>query len=219
MTDEEVGLLLESRVSRRKKHDLICGVGHYDVTFPQNMTVNGKKKPHPAFRIWRGILRRCCCPVNAKEAHTYEGCKVSSEWLYFSSFLTFYKKHYRPDYALDKDILCQGNRVYSADTCVFIPQALNNFISDRKACRGLYPQGVSFDKERHMYQANISLDGKGVKLGRFNSPKEAHLCWFEEKLKQAHLWKSVCDDIHPSLHSSLIQKVQLMLEYGEDNGK
>lgn len=219
MTDEEVGLLLESRISRRKKHDLICGVGHYDVMFPQNMMVEGRKRPHPAFRVWRGILRRCYQPINAKEAKTYAGCLVSSEWLSFICFLNFYKKHHRLGYALDKDILCPGNRLYSAETCVFLPQALNNFISDRGACRGLYPQGVSLDKERGMYAANINRGGRVVKLGRFNSPKEAHLCWFEEKLKQAHLWKSVCDDIHPSLHSSLIQKVQLMLEYGEDNGK
>ncbi len=41
--------------------------------------------------------------------------------------------------------------------------------------------GVSFDKRRNKYVAYISINGRNKKLGRFDTPEEAHKKYIEKK--------------------------------------
>ena len=43
---------------------------------------------------------------------------------------------------LDKDILCKGNKIYSRDTCVFVPQRINSLFTKCDNARGDNPIGV-----------------------------------------------------------------------------
>ena len=43
---------------------------------------------------------------------------------------------------LDKDILCKGNKIYSRDKCIFVPQRINSLFVKRGNDRGKDPIGV-----------------------------------------------------------------------------
>lgn len=47
-------------------------------------------------------------------------------------------------FALDKDTLVKGNKVYSEDTCCFVPQEINSLMTKANARRGTYIIGVNF---------------------------------------------------------------------------
>ena len=55
---------------------------------------------------------------------------------------------------LDKDILIKGNKIYSQDTCIFVPKAINSLFTNRKRFRGEYPIGVY--KGKKIFSVEIS---------------------------------------------------------------
>ena len=79
---------------------------------------------------------------------TYKGCSVSEEWLRFSNFKRWMEKQDWDGKQLDKDILFEGNKVYSAETCVFVTSVVNSFTSDSGAKRGEWLIGVSLGIKR-----------------------------------------------------------------------
>lgn len=98
----------------------ITGVGEY--------TLKGNAKEYD---LWRNMLARCYSEAYQINNKTYMGCTVDEDWLNFQNFcegiknLEGYPEWYKgEDYQLDKDLL-QGNKVYSAKTCRFIPRLDN----------------------------------------------------------------------------------------------
>lgn len=88
---------------------------------------------------------------------------------------------------LDKDILVLGNKIYSPDTCVMIPNYVNCLLTDTRKSRGSYPLGVSLKKKkkptnRDRYQSYCHELDKIVYLGYHDSPMEAHRAWQNQKI-------------------------------------
>lgn len=77
------------------------------------------------YSIWHSIVSRCYTEYKQKLRPTYIDCSISEEWLNFQNFGDWFEKNwYRVNdeqMELDKDILYKGNKVYGADTCVFVP--------------------------------------------------------------------------------------------------
>ena len=46
---------------------------------------------------------------------------------------------------LDKDLLVNGSKVYSRETCVFVSNQVNIFLTERGNDRGEWPIGVNWD--------------------------------------------------------------------------
>ena len=82
---------------------------------------------------------------------------------------------------LDKDILFKGNKVYSPETCAFVPHEINTLFVNRKACRGELPVGVYYDTEKGKYRANMAFMGRSIKLGTFDTADEAFARYKEYK--------------------------------------
>ena len=84
---------------------------------------------------------------------------------------------------LDKDILCKGNKVYSRETCIFVPERINTLFVKRDKSRGKDPIGVS-DLPSGNYQA-ICSDGYGKLdyLGTYSTKEEAFRVYKEYKEK------------------------------------
>lgn len=77
-----------------------------------------------AFLTWYSILDR----VGKKR---YKNVGISEDWLYFSNFKRFFDKNYYDGFVIDKDILSSpGCKMYSAETCCFIPKELNSSIME-----------------------------------------------------------------------------------------
>lgn len=132
-----------------------------------------------SYRTWYDMLGRCYNEKIHQKRQTYIGCKVCDEWLYFSNFKKWYDKNYYniddERMELDKDILHKGNKIYSPETCVFVPQNINSLFTKRNLIRGILPIGVYWDKQYQKYrtQCNNGKKGKTINLGRFNTPEEA----------------------------------------------
>ena len=90
---------------------------------------------------------------------------------------------------LDKDILFEGNKVYSAETCVFVTKAVNMFTTDSGASRGEWLIGVCWDKREGKFRSRCSnpFTKKREHLGLFVSELEAHQAWLKRKLELATL--------------------------------
>lgn len=128
------------------------------------------KKPH---QHWKEMIKRCYDPNNLKRHPTYNDCYVCDEWLVYSNFKSWFDENYVGGHELDKDILVKGNKVYSPDTCCFIPHEINTLLLKRQNARGDYPIGVYYDKTRNKYASGLNIRGKRFTLGRFLTPEEA----------------------------------------------
>ncbi|MBC1188495.1 AP2 domain-containing protein [Kluyvera sp. SCKS090646] len=209
MLSRDIDIMLEGKSRRQKQFVLAYGVGVNDCNFPVTSRVNGVLVTHRAFQTWKNILQRCLYAPTKQKYPTYADCSLGDEWIYFSNFHTWWKANFREGWVVDKDILFLGNKVYSPEYCLYVPEELNNFVISREAKRGGTAIGTTFDARVGLFRASISL-GKGKKhhLGAHKTEDEAYSAWLNAKLKLAERFKPVCDEIHPQLYESLLTKIR-----------
>jgi hypothetical protein len=111
---------------------------------------------------------------------------VSEEWLNFQNFAKWYDKNYYEingeKMEIDKDILVKRNKIYSPETCVFVPKRINLLFVKKDATRGDLPIGVCFFKRDKKYQVNCKDEnGKDIYLSRYNNIEEAFEVYKEFK--------------------------------------
>lgn len=140
------------------------------------------------YKIWFQMLRRCYSEKALIKNPTYKECSVCDEWLNFQNFAKWFDENYYKIYdevmCLDKDILVKGNRLYSPETCVFVPSRINSLFTRRQNNRGNYPIGVMFEKETNKFLSYCNNENNNiVKLGRFKTKEEAFYKYKEFKEK------------------------------------
>lgn len=77
---------------------------------------------------------------------------------------------------LDKDILVKGNKIYSPETCVFVPERINTLFIKKDNDRGVIPVGVRRVGNKYRARCNyIAIDNKNKRkeLGTFDTPEDA----------------------------------------------
>jgi len=179
------------------KTKLVFGVGINDADYVtqkwETIEVNGKRKQKmvwvcPYYRAWKNMLQRCYSSKYQEKRPTYEGCSVSKEWLTFSVYKSWMKKQDWKGLQLDKDLMFEGNKVYSAETCVFVSGMVNNFTIDRGNDRGAWLIGAYWDKEKGEFHSRCRnpFTKKQEHLGLFDSELEAHQAWLKRKLELAN---------------------------------
>lgn len=173
--------------------------------------VNGENTKE--YRLWRGVLERCYNPKKHLKSPTYVGCTVSDSFKHFHLFVNWCNNQIGFNsldeegrcFHLDKDILVKGNKLYSEDTCSFVPAEINTLFCKANKTRGRYPIGVYYDKSRDNFQAYVRVKGKRKSLGRYNTIEEAFLAYKQAKeayIKElANKWKDVID---PRVYEALI---------------
>jgi hypothetical protein len=152
------------------------------------------------YTSWAGMLKRCYTFYDDKPRAriNYEGCEVREDFLYLPDYMAWYEKQIvQPKWHLDKDLLVPGNKIYSPDTCVFLPRALNTFLTVRGNERGPYPIGVTYHERLGKYEACCNRDGKSVYLGLYLNPEDAFEAYKKEKESYAKdlakRWEGVID--------------------------
>lgn len=185
----------------------VFGVGINDADYLIEQRINGKQTKCPYYERWKNMLMRCYSSKYQERQPTYIECTVCEEWLTFSNFKSWMRSKCWKENHLDKDLKIQGNKIYSPDTCLFVPPAVNTFTTGSDAKRGLHPIGVYFDKQKGKFQARCS-NGKGKQkyLGCFNSPEEAHQAWRIFK-KQLGL-ELANEQTNPEIKTALIKYVE-----------
>lgn len=168
----------------KKKNKLVYGVGVNDADYFVCRKENGKQVWQcPYHRTWKSMLKRAYSDKYKQERPTYRGVTVCEEWHSFMRFRAWMETQDWECKALDKDILSQGNRVYSPDTCVFVDLAVNSFLLDSAAVRGEWPIGVYWDEQNQKFksQCRNPFTKKQEYLGYFTCPNQAHLAWKKRK--------------------------------------
>ena len=155
----------------------VFGVGVLGTKYPTR--VNGVQTKE--YELWYSMLRRCYSDRFKKKQPTYEGCEVSDNFKCYEYFYEWCNKQvgFSNDgngspFHLDKDLLVKGNKVYSENTCVFIPREINQLLVKSTASRGEHLIGVYWDKTKKVFIAMVSKNkGKQEYLGFFNTEIEA----------------------------------------------
>ena len=176
----------------------VYGVGVIGDKYPSK--VNGVLTKE--YKLWTSMLVRCYSDNSKKRRPTYEGCEVSNN---FKSYEYFYEWCHKQigfgveGFELDKDLLIKGNKVYSEDSCVFIPTEINSLLVKRENMRGKYLIGVCWSKTANAFVSRVSRN-KGMQehLGVFNTELEAFKAYKHAKesfiKEQANEWKGQIDD-------------------------
>ena len=142
---------------------------------------------HKYYVIWVSMLQRCYDPKYQERYPTYNRCKVEEEVLNFQHMCEWLDENYYEvpgeKMHLDKDILCKGNKVYSRETCIFVPERINLLFVKRDNNRGDNPIGVE-DLPSGNYRVRCSNGfGKQIDLGVYPTKEEAFKVYKEYKEK------------------------------------
>lgn len=218
-----------------KTKKLVYGVGNnnanYVVVEYEITVIGGKRRQKlvwlcPYYRTWKSMLARCYSTKLQERNPTYVGCVVSDEWLTFSVFRAWMTTQDWKRMQLDKDLLIEGNKIYSPETCVFVSGAVNKFTTDRGAARGEFLIargefliGVCWDNGRNKFksQCRNPFTKKQEHLGYFNCELEAHEKWAKRKLELAHDLAAIQPD--PRVAKALINRYSQYQKHSENTVK
>ena len=154
------------------------------------------------YGLWKNMLRRCYSDTYKKKYPTYIDCKCSENFKSFEYFYGWCNKQIGFDnegFELDKDLLTKGNKVYSEDSCIFIPSEINTLLIKRAASRGEHLIGVYWHSKNKAFVARVNKSKGGSEyLGLFNTEIEAFKAYKKAKesfvKEQANKWKGKIDD-------------------------
>jgi hypothetical protein len=199
---------------------LIANQGYNDSDYLCNPIIDGTHYMCPIYQIWVSMLKRTQVGGKFQQKYpTYVDTKVAEVWLSFLAFKNWIESvnlQFRKELniaaddstsvwtnkQLDKDLLAGGNKLYSAETCLFVTQKVNSFMLDRGAARGDLPIGVHFHKASGKYQVSCSnpLTGKREHLGLFTHD-QLDLAVYTYKLRKYELAHQLADQLSLSAFS------------------
>ena len=180
----------------------VFGVGVLGTKYPSKISGRNTKE----YVLWQSMLQRCYSDAYKKKYQTYEGCEVSDNFKSFEYFYEWCHSQIGFDndgngnpFQLDKDLLVKGNKVYSEDSCVFLPQEINSLLVKCTASRGKHLIGVSWNNASKAFVAMVRKNkGKSEWLGSFKTELEAFEAYKQAKeyfiKEQASNWKDQIDE-------------------------
>lgn len=170
-----------------------------------------------AYRAWSHILARCYDPEVQKKQPYYYDCSVDPRWHCFAVFEEWFiqqeQRHFKEDYgvgrrwSIDKDILVRGNKVYSPETCCFVPNEVNAAVTKpkRRIAHVDLPEGVGLIKPKtinskigYTARAHTGRTDKERYLGYYDTPEKAFKVY--KRAKENHIkslaekWKGKIDE-------------------------
>ena len=177
--------------------------------FGKYVSGNGKfsrNKTAEIYKCWYNIIFRCNSIEFQQKEPSYIGCELCKEWWNLQNFGNWYLKNHISNFVIDKDILIKGNKLYSPNTCCFVPIEISNLITTNSKCkRGKLPIGVSFKKEIKKFQANIHINGEYKFLGYFDNEIEAFNKYkIEKELQIKQIAEKYKNIISNNVYKSLI---------------
>ena len=126
-----------------------------EIRHPNSIYVYGvgylgtEKRDDFSYDFWHGMMKRCYSKNENDliKYSAYNNCSVSNDWHNYSNFKLWFDQNYykiqNERMELDKDILYKGNKIYSEQYCVFVPQRINKLFTNNKSCRGISKVGTT----------------------------------------------------------------------------
>lgn len=159
---------------------------------------------------WKHMLKRVYNEEFHNKYPTYKDCRLYEDWHNFQIFAKWSNENYyevpNQRMCLDKDILIKGNKLYSPDTCIYVPERINCLLLKCDSHRGKYPIGVTYHKKTSSFNTNLSIitDGKRkrINLGYYQTPVEAYEVY--KRAKENYI-KQVADEYRSYIPNELYQ--------------
>lgn len=135
------------------------------------------------YQMWSAMLKRCYS--NLQDYKSYVDCVVCEKWHNFQNFAKWCESRYVEGYQLDKDLKAFNfnGKLYSPDTCTFLPPKINNIIT-----KTIYRETQPAYGGR--YHAKVVLDGVKINLGMYDTSDNSSvvktltkLGYIEQKLR------------------------------------
>jgi hypothetical protein len=180
-------------------HPSVCGIGYFG-SGKYRAKINKKFTKH--YEIWYDMIRRCYNEKRQEIQPTYKGVTVCEEWHNFQNFAKWFEDKYIEGFHLDKDILAKGNKVYSPDTCCFVPQQINNlFLKAKKTDT----KRLGILQVNKSYVVRVSTIHGRAYIGKFSTLKEAQKAYSNgKKIHAKELAEFFKDKIEDRLYKALI---------------
>lgn len=181
---------------------MIYGVGVNDFTYAAK--IEGKMVKQ--YTLWVSMLERCYNDKFQKKHPTYIGCTASYNFKHYTYFFEWCQNQIgfgTTGSTLDKDLIIKDNKIYSEDSCIFLPQQLNKLVTKRQLYRGLLPIGVT--KSGNNYKVRCNVNGSENYLGVFSTVESAFQTY--KTFKEAHikeLAEKYKDTIDPRAYQALM---------------
>ena len=143
------------------------------------------------YKTWNSMLQRCYNEKCQEKNPTYIDCKVTEEWLNFQNFAEWYYNNYYEiegeRMCLDKDILVKHNKIYSPDTCIFVPKKINSLFTKSDKTRGdsvigTTPKNGKYEVQCQIFNPKIGKS-KQEYLGLYDTQEKAFQVYKEFKEK------------------------------------
>ena len=148
--------------------------------------VSENSKKTRIYATWSHMLERCYDEKIHKKRPTYKDCSASEKFHNFQNFAKWYEENYYEvegeRMCLDKDILVKGNKIYSPETCIFVPNTINLLFVKRDNKRGESVIGTSFHQGKYVAQCNMI----NPKTGK---SKQEFLGYYETQEKAFEIYK------------------------------
>lgn len=195
---------IESGCVKNPYYPSVFGVGYIGVG---DYKVSKDKKVGTNYKRWQAVIERGYCPLYKEKHQSYKDVTVCEEWHNFQNFAKWFEENYNcfntGRWDLDKDILIKGNKVYSPDTCCFVPQEINKQLigvnSERPIPTGVYKNSLK-------WVATLGTGKRSKELGRYKTMEEASEVYIkakEDRLKNlANKWK---DFLRPDVYDRLLE--------------
>ena len=164
-----------------------------------------------SYKIWKHMLERAYDPNYHARFPTYKNVTVCDEWLCFANFEKWFSKNYIEGYHLDKDLLQLEKelKIYSSETCIFLPTFVNSFIINKYSSNTSGIMGVSWNKPSKQWMVTLfdSERKVNVNLGRYNSLDEAKEVYIKGRAEKAEIIKDRVRALN-YLSESIIQLIK-----------
>ena len=149
----------------------VCGIGITGDIYPSTNTKE--------YSVWQGILHRSFDEAVKNEHPTYQDVTCCEEWLYYPNFYEWL--HNQPNFnkwlngdkwAIDKDILVKGNKIYSPETCCLVPIRINSLFA-LPTRNGECVLGVRKDNGKFIAEMS-DVDSHGTRyIGTYSTEEDA----------------------------------------------
>lgn len=156
----------------------------------------------PYFSRWKNLISRV---YGTSKKKAYDGVTVCEDWLLFSNFKAWMESQNWVGMQLDKDLKVKGNKVYSPETCMFIPAEVNSFLIDQKKSEKF--KGTSWHIHCEKYQVNVSnpFTKKLENLGYFDSKVTANSAYQARKTELAMELAKSYEKSYPEIGSAILK--------------
>ena len=183
--------------------------------------VSENRKLMDEFVIWYDMLRRCYDPKFHEKHSTYKDCIVEDYLLNFQHMGKWINENYYEipgeRMCLDKDILHKGNKIYSRETCIFVPERINTLFVKSDKARGDCSIGVT-PRSSGNYQVMCNNgNGKNIYLGTYPTEEQAFQVYKEYKEKVIKKTIDSYEGIIPEPHYSRLREAMYNYEVEIDD--